>query len=359
MSNKSFFVYIGTYTMNMGFVDGKAEGIYVYRMDSASGTLTYLSKAKGGANPSFIALHPNGRFLYSVNEINDGGVSAYARHPQSGELTFLNQQSSHGSAPCFITVEQTGKYVLTANYSSGTVAMLPIQADGKLAPASDVIQHKGTSTDPQRQEGPHAHSINVDPNNRFAIAADLGLDKLLVYQLDLVKGKLPTNEPPFTQVEGGAGPRHLAFHPNGRYAYVINELNASMDAFGYDAEKGVLTEIQSLSTLPSDYKGWNGCADVHVAPSGKFVYGSNRGHDSIVAYSVDESSGKLTFLGTTPTQGKMPRNFAIDPTGSFLYAANQDSSTIVTFRIDAQTGQLQPTGQVIEVPTPVCIQFIA
>ncbi len=359
MSSSSFFVYIGTYTENLGFVDGKADGIYVYKMDASSGALTFVSKIKTGPNPSFLAFHPNGRFLYSVNENQEGSISAYARNPQTGGLTFLNEQSSHGSAPCFLTVDRTGSAVLTANYSSGTLAMLPILSDGKLAPASQVIQHEGSGKDPERQEGPHAHSINMDPANRFAIAADLGLDELLVYKLDLANGKLPANDPPFTKVEGGAGPRHLAFHPNGRFVYVINELNATMDAFTYDAAKGVLKEIQSISTVPAGYKDWNGCADVHVTPSGAFVYGSNRGHNSIVSYSVDESTGKLTYLGNTSTQGKTPRNFAIDPNGNFLLAANQDSSTIVTFRIDARTGQLQPTGQVTEVPTPVCLKFIA
>ncbi len=357
-NNQPILVYIGTYTEKMDFVDGKAEGIYLYKMDPASGALSAVSSTKAGKNPSFLTLHPNGRFLYSVNEITQGGISAFARDPQTGALTFLNQQSSHGKDPCFITVDKTGAYVLTANYSSGTLAVLPIQSDGKLGPASDVIQHVGTGTDPQRQEGPHAHSINMDAGNRFAIAADLGLDKLLVYQLDLKQGKLIANQPPFTKVEGGAGPRHLAFHPNGKYAYVINELNATLDAFSYDAQKGTLTELQSLSTLPPDYKEWNGCADVHVTPSGKFVYGSNRGHNSIVAYAVDQATGKLTYLGNTPTQGKTPRNFAIDPTGAFLFAANQDSSTIVTFRIDAQTGALAPSGQVTQVPTPVCLKFV-
>jgi 6-phosphogluconolactonase len=238
------------------------------------------------------------------------------------------------------------------------VAILPVQDDGRLGEATDVVQHQGTSVNPQRQEGPHAHSITVDPTNRYAFAADLGLDKIMIYRLDLTRGKLQPNDEPWAQVHAGAGPRHFAFHPNGHYAYVINEIDSTLTAFTYQSTNGTLRTVQTVSTIPGDFSGTNYCADIHVAPSGKFVYGSNRGHDSIVTFATDETTGKLTCVGHESTQGRTPRNFTIDPTGTFLLAANQSTDTIVTFRIDQQTGKLLSTGHVTEVPTPVCVQVI-
>lgn len=358
------FVYVGTYTQTEPGTRRRSEGIYVYRMDPASGDLAPAHVVPDVVNPSFLALDPHHRYLYAVNEVaeidgrNTGAVSAYAVDQATGGLTFLNRQSSGGTGPCHLSVDQTSRYVLVANYDGGSVAMLPILAGGQLGPATCVVQHAGSSVNPQRQREPHAHSITVDPTNRYAIVADLGIDQVLVYRLDLEGGRLIPNDPPGARVEPGAGPRHFAFHPNGRFGYLINELGSTMTAFAYDSSRGTLQHLQTLSTLPADFTGTNHCADVHVHPSGRFVYGSNRGHDSIVEYAIDPSTGLLTLVGWESTRGRTPRNFAIDPSGQFLYAANQNTDTIVTFRIDATTGQLSPTGQVTEVPSPVCVQIV-
>ncbi|WP_165228383.1 lactonase family protein [Aquisphaera insulae] len=356
----TYWVYVGTYT------GGKtpSEGIYLLELDPASGKVTEYGPVAKLASPSFLAIRPGGKELYAVSEVGrfqgkpGGGVTAMAIHPVTGKLTKLNEQSSVGSGPCHLTVDRTGKNVLVANYNNGVVACLPIAENGHLKPASCSIQHEGSSVDKGRQEGPHAHSINVDPMNRFALAADLGLDKVMVYRLDAEKGLLTPNDPAFGAVPPGSGPRHLAFHPSGRFAYVISEMGNTLTAFAYDADKGSLTQIQSVSTLPADFRGTSYTADVHVHPSGKFVYGSNRGHDSIAIFAVDESTGKLTAAGHASTGGKTPRNFAIDPTGSCLLAENQDSDTIVVFRIDGSTGGLSRVGAPIKVPMPVCIQMI-
>lgn len=358
MSNGSFLAYIGTYTR------GKSEGIYVYRLDPSTGALTLSSKTADVKDPSFLAIHPQKRYLYSVNELGvvdgkpAGGVSAFAIDPKTGALTLLNQQPSHGAAPCHLSVDATGKWVIVANYTSGSASIFPIQADGRLGEASDVVQHQGSSVNPRRQTGPHAHSVTIDPANRYAFVADLGLDKVMIYRLNLSQGKLIPGEQPWVRTHPGAGPRHFAFHPNARCAYVINELDSTMTAFIYDASQGRLTEIQHLSTLPEGFSGTTHCADVHVHPSGKFVYGSNRGHDSIAIFAIDQATGKLTPIGHELTQGKIPRNFGLDPTGTFLLAANQDSDTVVTFRIDQGTGKLTATGHVAEAPTPVCVKFL-
>ena len=357
-AQKEILIYVGTYTR------GKSKGIYVYRLDPGSGALEYASKATGLNNPSFLAIDPEQRYLYAVNEIGEsagrpsGAVSAFSIDPGTGELTFLNQESSQGTGPCHLSVDKTGRFVLVTNYASGSVSVLPIQSDGRLGEATDMVQHRGSSVNPRRQEGPHAHSITLDPGNRYAFVADLGLDKIMIYRLDLTQGKLIPNDEPWVQVKAGAGPRHFAFHPNGKYAYLINELDSTLIAFTYDAAHGTLREVQTVSTLPEGFAGTNYCADVHVSPSGKFVYGSNRGHDSIAILAIDEGTGRLSCLGHEPTQGKTPRNFAIDPTGTFMLVANQDTDAIVTFRMDQQTGRLLSTGHVTEVPTPVCIEMI-
>ncbi len=351
-------VYIGTYT------HGDSEGIYVYRLDLSSGALEFESKATGVESPSFLALHPEHRYLYAVNAVREvdgvpsGCVSAFRISPDTGALTFLNRQLSGGPGPCHVSVDLTGRYVLVANYAGGSVAMLPIQSDGRLGEATDFVQHAGSSVNPDRQEGPHAHSINIDAGNRYAFAPDLGTDKILIYELDLDHGKLKPNSQPWVEVHAGAGPRHFDFHPSGRWAYAINELDSTMTAFDYDSSGGVLTEIESVPTLPDDFDGKSHCADVHVSASGKFVYGSNRGHDSIVIFAIDEHTGQLSLVGHESTQGEIPRNFAIDPTGTLLLAANQESDSVVTFWIDAETGELNPTGHVAEVPTPVCLKPI-
>ncbi|MBI4604583.1 MAG: lactonase family protein [Planctomycetes bacterium] len=354
---KSLRAYVGTYT------GGKSKGIYLVRLELATGKLTLEGLAVETTHPSFLAVHPSGRFVYAVGETADfkakgqGSVSAFAVDEASGRLAPLNQQGSGGAGPCHIALDAAGKHALVANYGGGSVASLPIGADGKLGAAASVIQHKGSSVNPRRQEGPHAHSINLDRANRFAFAADLGLDKVLVYRFDAAKGTLEPHDPPAAALKPGAGPRHFAFHPAGRHAYVINELLCTVTAFSYEAGRGVLTEIQTLSTLPEPVKESYSTAEVQVHPSGRFVYGSNRGHDSIAVFSVEEGTGKLALLENEPTQGKTPRNFALDPTGTYLLAENQDSGTIVVFRIDPKTGRLEPTGHAAEVPSPVCVRF--
>jgi len=350
--------FIGTYTTR-----GKSQGIYIYRMDTSTGALKPTGVQSGIDNPSFVAVHPQRRFLYSVSEVRDyrgrhsGAVAAYGINSKTGALTPLNRQPSQGVGPCHVNVDKTGKCVLVANYASGSVAVFPIKADGSLGEASEAIQHRGSSVVKERQEGPHAHSVNLSPDNRFAFVADLGMDKMMVYRLDSAAGKLAIHQE--VPVKPGAGPRHFDFHPNGKYAYLINEIGNTMTAFAYDADAGKLTEVQTLPTLPAGFTGTSHTADVHVHPSGIFLYGSNRGHDSIAIYRIDRRNGKLTLVGIEPTQGKTPRNFAIDPSGTFLYAEHQDSDTIVTFKIDQRTGRLTPTGQVTEVPQPVCLKFVS
>ncbi len=353
-------LYVGTYT------HGKmpSEGIYLLELDLASGQLTSKGAAGKLADPSFLAIHPSRKFLYAVNELDSfngqkgGGVSALSINPTTGMLTLLNQQSSVGSGPCHLSVDRTGKNVLVANYGSGSVACLPIQADGSLSAASSFIQHQGKSVDSGRQEGPHAHSINLDHANQFAIVADLGLDRVFVYKLDAGNGTLTPNEPPFATVAPGSGPRHFAFHPNGHFGYVINEMANTVIAFAYDSERGTLTEIQTIPTLPSGFHGKSYCAEVQIHPSGKFLYGSNRGHDSIAIFTIDQATGKLTAAGHQATLGKNPRNFAVDPTGTYLLAENQDSDSIFVFRIDPATGGLKQVGEPLQIPMPVCIRMI-
>ncbi len=354
------WLYVGTYT---GGKSG-SEGIYLLELDPQSGKVTNKGAVAKLTNPSFLAIHPGGKFVYAVNEVGDfqgkstGAVSALAIDPSSGKLTLLNQQSSVGNGPCHLTVDATGKNVLVANYGSGAVACLPIGSDGSLSPASSSIQHEGTGADPGRQQGPHAHSINLDRANRFAFAADLGLDKVLIYKFDADKGTLTPNEPPFAKVAPASGPRHFAFHPDGKFAYVINEMANTVTVFAYDADRGSLDTIQAISTLPDGFKGRSYTAEVQVHPSGKFVYGSNRGHDSIAIFRVDPANGKLTAAGHQKTLGKNPRNFALDPTGTFLLAENQDSDTVVVFRIDPESGGLTQVGEPIAVPKPVCIRML-
>jgi len=354
-----FFVYMGTYT------GPKSKGIYAYRFDAATGRLTSLGSVAETVNPSFLAVDPSRRFLYAVNEISNyegrksGAVSAFALDRKTGKLTFLNQVSSRGAGPCHVALDKTGKYVLVANYEGGSVAVFPVLSDGRLGEASAFVQHQGHGVNPARQEGPHAHSVALSPDNRFALAADLGLDELLVYRFDPTQGSLAANQPPFGKVAPGAGPRHFGFSPNGRFVYVISEMASTVTVFSYDPARGALGELQAVSTLPKDFRGESDSAEVQVHPSGKFLYGSNRGHDSIAVFAIDARKGTLAPAEHVLTRGKTPRSFGIDPTGSYLFAANQDSDNVVVFRIDSKTGHLTPTGQVLEVPSPVCVTFVA
>jgi 6-phosphogluconolactonase len=352
-----FSVYIGTYTAK------KSKGIYSARFDSDTGKLSAPESAAETKNPTFLALHPNGRVLYAVGEVDDfqgkktGAVSAFSIDAKAGKLSLLNQQPSAGGGPCHLAVDKSGKCVLVANYGSGSIAALPIEPDGKLGKPATKIQHTGSSVNHERQAGPHAHYISTDPENRYALTCDLGLDKVLVYKLEPDKALLTPNVPPSVSVTPGSGPRHLAFHPNGRLAYLISEMEPTITVFSYESG-GVPRELQTISTLPDKYTGFKSGAEVQVHPSGKFVYGSNRGHDSIAVFSVDQRSGKLTFVEHQSTRGKTPRHFAIDPTGKWLLAENQDSDNIVIFRVDQRTGKLTLTGESVEVGAPVCIQFV-
>jgi 6-phosphogluconolactonase len=353
-------VYFGTYT------GAKSKGIYVSTFDGRSGTLGEPQLAAETQNPSFLAAHPSGNYLYAVNEVDTfegqptGSVSAFAVDRSSGKLSLLNQQSSRGDGPAHLSVDRTGHDVLVANYGGGNIAVLPIGGDGRLAPASAFVQHTGSSVNPSRQKGPHAHAINVDPSNRFAYVADLGLDKVLIYRFDATRGSLEPNDPPFASVQAGAGPRHLAIHPAGHFAYVINELICTVTAFTRDTETGGLKAMQTISTLPSgeivkpDYS----TAELLLHPSGRFLYGSNRGHNTIVEFSVDQKTGRLTYVENESTKGQTPRGFGIDPSGTWLIAGNQQSDSVVVFRIDPRTGRLTPTSQTLSVGAPVSVEFV-
>ncbi len=352
---ESLPVYFGTYTSG----DNGSKGIYRSVLDTETGKLSSPVLAAEAKNPSFLEIHPNGKFLYAVSESGDAGtVSAYAINLDTGDLKFLDRQPSGGSGPCHVNIDHAGKNVLVANYGSGSASVIPIEADGKLAEPTGFVQHEGSSINPQRQKGPHAHSINVSPDNRFAFVADLGLDKVMIYRLDVDKGTLAASDPAFAKVKPGAGPRHFAFGTDGRYAYVINELDGTITAFAYEPASGALTEIQTITTLPDDFAGRNSCAEVRVHPSGRFLYGSNRGYDSIAVYRIDPAKGTLTFIEHEKADIKTPRNFNIDPTGKFCLVANQGSNSVIVFRIDQKTGALEPSGNKISIGKPVCIRFL-
>jgi len=362
-------VFIGTYSEKILFgtgqvLQGKGKGIHVFRFDATTGALEPVGIKEGVRNPSYIAFDPSRRFLYCVNEFKEfegeasGAVSAFRIDPATGGLQFLNTKASHGTDPCHLMVDRTGRNVLIANFASGSVCVLPIAEDGSLRDASEVIQHAGSSIDPRRQTGPHAHAVEIDAANRFVFVPELGLDKVMIYVLDPARGKLtPNPNHASISVAPGAGPRQLVMHPNGRFAYLINELNSTMTAYAYDAGKGALRELQTLPTLPPGFTGTSSCAEVQIHPTGRFLYGSNRGHDTLAIYAIDPTSGLLTALGHHSTGGRIPRNFAVNSTGEYVIAANQDSDSIVVFRIDAATGLLQATGHAVEVGTPVCARF--
>ena len=348
------FLYVGTYT------SGKSEGIYGYHFDPESGELRRFNSFKS-INPSFLAVDRTKRYLYAVNEVGEyagkpgGGVSAYEIERGTGNLRLRNEQATQGADPCHLTIDKKRSALLVANYTGGNVTVLPIRSDGTLGMVMDVEQHEGAGVKEQ-QKGPHAHCIILDGSERHALAADLGIDKVMIYRFDRVTGKLTPAKQPFAELQAGAGPRHLTLHPNGKYLYVINELDSTMTAFRYN--NGTLTHIDTVSTLPSDFSGVSYCADVHVSPSGKFLYGSNRGHNSIVVFEIDPRTGKFKLVEHVSTGGDWPRNFTLDPSGKFLLVANQRTDNVVTFSIDARTGRLTPTGHVEEIPSPVCLKFL-
>jgi 6-phosphogluconolactonase len=356
---KQQLVFFGTYTRGTS-----SKGIYVAELDVSSGKLGAPRVAAEIDSPSFLAIHPSGKFLYCVNETADfggansrsGGVSALTIGPD-GKLTLLNQQPTKGAAPCHMNVDATGKWLLSANYTGGSVCVHPIGSDGKLGEATSFVQHQGKGAMPQRQAAPHAHSINLDAANRYAFVADLGLDKVLSYHFDAEKGTLAANPGGHAVLKPGAGPRHFAFRPDGKFAYTNNEIDSTVTALQYDANSGSLHPVDTQSTLPEAVKG-NSTAECQVHPSGKFLYVSNRGHNSIAIFAIDAATSRLTRIGNESTQGKTPRNFGIDPTGTFLLAENQGTNSVVVFRIDPETGKLSATGSTIEVPAPVCAKFL-
>jgi len=351
-------LYVGTYTG-----ESASRGIYHLSLDKDAGTLQLGGLAAETASPSYLALAPNGRWLYAVNELTElagrptGGVTAFARDPATGALSSLGQQPSRGGAPCYVKVDRAGRYVLVANYVGGNVALLPIASNGALGEATAVVQHAGTGPNAQRQTGPHAHCIILDAPNRFAIAADLGADSLFIYRVDDRRGLLTPADQPMLKLRPGAGPRHLAFAPNAPRLYVVNELDSTLVVMDYEPIRGRLTERQTLSTRPAGATGDNFPADLHVHPRGHTVYASNRGDDTIAVFSMARDTGRLSLVQTVSTDGRWPRNFAIDPTGSQLLVANQRSDSIVGFKIDPVSGRLAPSGSRIETPTPVCLLF--
>jgi len=352
-----WIAYIGTYTRQ------KSKGIYAFKYAPATGKAAPIGLVAETVSPSFLAIHPNQKFVYAANEVDTyegqptGYVTAFAIEP-GGKLKELNRVSSKGTGPCHVAFDKTGKWLFVANYNGGSVAAYPVHADGTLGEASAAIKHSGTVALPQRQGGPHAHSANISPDNRFVFFTDLGLDQVVSYKLDTAKGTLTPNTPPFAKVAAGSGPRHMAFRPDGKFAYVINEITCTVTAFRYNAAGGTLEELQTVSTLPAGYTANNkSTAEIAVHPNGKFLYGSNRGPNSIAIFAIDANKGTLTAVDNVPTQGKTPRNFAIDPSGAFLLAANQDSDNIVIFRIDPKTGGLTATGDVLDVGAPVCVTF--
>jgi 6-phosphogluconolactonase len=356
-ATEPLWAYFGTYTKQ------ESKGIYAARLDPVSGALSEPALAAALSNPSFLCVHPAHTHLFAVSEISDfkaersGAVSAFAIDRTDGALRLLNQQHSGGAGPCHISIDKEGKNVLVANYGSGSVAVLPVAADGHLLPPASVVQHSGSSIHPRRQTAPHPHCIRLDEEDRYAFVADLGLDQIVAYRFDAAEAYLSVN-PIVTAVAPGSGPRHFTLHPQRGFAYVINELTSTLTTFSYDQQSGDLREVQTVSTLPNDFTGTNLTAEVQVHPSGNFLYGSNRGHDTIAAFSVDQVTGKLSMIGYYSTRGRTPRHFGIDPTGNLLLVANQNSDCIVVLRIDQQTGILEPAASIAPVPSPVCVMFV-
>jgi 6-phosphogluconolactonase len=353
-------LYVGTYTEKTA-----SKGIYRMRLSPRSGALAIDGVAAETLNPSFIALSPDGSAAFAVNEVGQldgqagGGVTAFARDGASGSLRALGRELTKGADPCYVSTDRSGRFLFVANYTGGSVAMYPVIAGGGIGPMAAFIQHHGHGPDAERQEGPHAHCVIPDPMNRFVLVADLGLDRIMVYRFDAAAGVLNTATAGQGMLAPGAGPRHLAFHPNGRVLYVTNELNSTVTAFRYDPETGSLTELQTVPSISEPTTVENFPADIHLHPSGRFLYMSNRGHNSIAAFAIDAATAKLTPIQLTSTEGDWPRNFAIDPGGEFLIVANQRSDSIHSFRIDSTSGKLRSTGHRVSVPAPVCLRWFA
>ena len=346
------YVYLGTHRSGPGI------GFSIAHFDTDTGVLTPPRFLVEAVEPAFFTIHPDGRHLYTCNSGAPGGVSAYAIDRATGQLTLLNKELSGGDDASYVCLDQTGRYVFVANYQGGNVAAFALKSDGSIGARTAFAQHTGRSVDPKRQTHAYAHSIIIDPTNRFVLVADLGLDRLFVYRFDAKDGSLQPNDPPFAAVAPGSGPRHVKFHPNGRWVYLINEMGCAITAFNWDTAQGRLTEFQTIPTLPPDFKGTNTCAEVEVHPNGKFLYGSNRGHDSIAIFAIDAASGRLTLVEHVPTQGKWPRNFAFDPSGRWMLVTNHNSDNAVVFRVDEATGHMTRTGEPVPVPFPFCERFL-
>ncbi len=357
-----FFVYFGTYTN----AKTASKGIYRSRLDVATGQLSPAELAIAAKDPAFLAVHPKGDFIYAIDESSDpqrtpaAGLTAYALDPKTGALQLLNQQTSGDNGPCYLAMDHEGQSLLVANYGGGSASIVALQRDGRLGAVGAINKHQGSSVNPARQAAPHAHAIVVSPDNHYAFVPDLGIDQIVTYRLDAAHAKFVPLAAANPKLPPGSGPRHLAFHPNGHFAYVISELLCTMTAFRYAAPTGTLTSIQTISTLPpgeSIPKGTS-TAEVQVHPNGRFLYGSNRGHDTIVVYAIDEKTGQLAYVENQSTRGQTPRHFALDPTGTWLLAENQDSGNVSVFRIDQKSGRLTPTGPLVDVPAPVCAVFV-
>lgn len=363
VAGDNYLVYFGT---NTNAKNG-SKGIYVARFNSSSGDLAKPELAVEAGNPGFLSIHPSKKYLYAIGDVTTpdgkkgGGISSFSIEAKTGKLTLLNQQSAIGSGPCHVNVDATGKMAVLANYGSGSVASYAIGAEGKVSEAASFIQHEGRSLDPKRQKGPHAHSVNFSPDNRFAFACDLGLDKVLIYKVDSATGKMTPNEPAFAKTPAGGGPRHLAFHPSGKFVFVNNEMAMTETVFTYDRANGAMTEVQTVSTLPEADRGKPGfsTAETLAHPNGKNVYVSNRTHDTIAVFNCDPATGKLTLIQNVPVEGQIPRNICLDPTGKWLIAAHQNSGTAALFNVEAESGKLSFTGTKIEVPGSICVRFLA
>jgi 6-phosphogluconolactonase len=348
-----YLVYIGTY----------GKGIYAYRFDAATGTLDSIGLAAEMVRASFLAVHPNRRFLYAVSEVGNNGrvngsITAFAINRATGALTVLNTVSSGGGGPCHLVVDKTGRSLVVANYGGGSVAAFRVNPDGLLSGPTALMKHSGSSVDPERQTGPHAHAVVLSPDNRFVFVPDLGLDEIRIYRLDPATASLAPADPPFVKTKAGSGPRHFAFSPNGRFAYSLHEMGSMVTVWAYTSASGKLSEVQTISTLPANFHGENASAEIEMDSKGRFLYASNRGHDSITVFAIEPKDGRLTVVERVLTQGRTPRNFQIDPSGRYLLAANQDTDNIVIFKIDGRTGRLLPTGTVLDVPSPVCVLFV-
>ena len=353
----TYLAYVGTYTGT------QSKGIHAFRFDTKTGAVAQLGLVAETPNPTFLALHPNGRFLYAANEVADfqgthaGSVSAYRVDARTGGLRLLGAASTTGDGPCHLNVDATGKMVAFANYGGGSIGSLPIHRDGSLGAKGTFFQHTGSSVDPSRQKEPHAHSVNFSPDNRFLFACDLGTDEVRVYRVHPAKGLTAAPELTVKAVPGG-GPRHLAFGADGRHVYVNNEMLSSVTVFDYDPAKGQLQRGQTVSTLPAGFTGNSSTAETRTSPDGRWLFVSNRGHNSLARFLVDARTGALTPAGHVSTGGRIPRNFCPTPDGQYLWAANQDTDNITVFRFDTANGALTPTGQELQVGRPVCIRFL-